>query len=117
MTLARIQRESGRFSGTIAEYRKAADVRPDRVDLFTARASLEERYCASTMQRAHSQTHELNITTRSGWKRWPEFARARDAPDDAIQALRRPCWKGVHSVQFFSQWRKDWILGNARAIP
>ena len=31
------------FPAAIAEYRKAADVRPDRVDLFTARASLEER--------------------------------------------------------------------------
>ncbi|MGD0416757.1 MAG: tetratricopeptide repeat protein, partial [Terriglobales bacterium] len=43
MVLARIQTNHENYAAAIATYAKAIAIRPDRVDLYTARAGLEER--------------------------------------------------------------------------
>lgn len=61
--IARLYEHFEQYEPAIAAYAKAAEVRPDRLDLFTERARLEERLlrfeaALSTYQAIHERTYE-----------------------------------------------------------
>ena len=95
MTLAHIQTALEDFPNAIAEYRRASDIRPDRIDLYTARASLEERLLRFDDAAAtYSKLYDLNYHN-SQWMEIVAGIRARQGRnDDAVVALRRALMEG-----------------------
>jgi len=95
MTLARIQTALEDFARAIAEYRRASDLRPDRVDLYVARASLEERLLHFDDAAAtYAKLYDLNYHN-SQWMEKVAEVRARQGRDDeAVAALRKALMEG-----------------------
>jgi tetratricopeptide (TPR) repeat protein len=95
MTLARIEASLEDFPTAIAEYRKAADVRPDRVDLFTARASLEERLLRfDDAAGTYAKLYELNYHNSQWMEKVAEIRARQGRTDEAVQSLRRALLEG-----------------------
>src|SRR5262249_37304532 len=113
MTLGRIESALEDFPAAIAEYKAASGVRPDRVDLFTARASLEERLqrfddAAAT----YAQLYELNYHNSQWMEKVAEIRARQGRADDAVTALKRALMEGRPQrpevffalAQRFEQW-------------
>lgn len=95
MTLARIQTDLEDFPAAITEYRRASDVRPDRVDLFTSRASLEERLLRfDDAAGTYAKLYELNYHNSQWMEKVAEIRARQGRNDEAIQALRRALMEG-----------------------
>ena len=95
MTLARIESGLEHFPAAIAEYRRAADVRPDRIDLFTARASLEERLLRFDDAAAtYAKLYELNYHNSQWMEKVAEVRARQGKNDDALAALKRALIEG-----------------------
>ncbi len=95
MTLARIEASLEDFPAAISEYRKAADVRPDRVDLFTARASLEERLLRfDDAAGTYAKLYELNYHNSQWMEKVAEIRARQGRTDDAVQSLRQALLEG-----------------------
>ncbi len=90
MTLARIEASLEDFPTAIAEYRKAADVRPDRVDLFTARGSLEERLLRfDDAAGTYAKLYELSYHNSQWMEKVAEIRARQGRTDDAVKSLRQ----------------------------
>lgn len=90
MTLARIQSSLEDFPSAIAEYKRAADVRPDRVDLFTSRASLEERLLRfEDAAGTYAKLYELNYHNSQWMEKVAEIRARQGRTDEAVAALRK----------------------------
>lgn len=95
MTLARIQTAVEDFPAAIAEYRRASEVRPDRVDLYVARASLEERLLHFDEAAAtYSKLYDLNYHNSQWMEKVAEIRARQGRNDDAIAALRKALMEG-----------------------
>ena len=95
MTLARIQTAVEDFPAAIAEYRHASEVRPDRVDLYIARASLEERLLRFDDAAAtYSKLYDLNYHNSQWMEKVAEIRARQGRNDDAIAALRKALIEG-----------------------
>src|SRR5260370_7386427 len=95
MTLARIEANLEDLPAAIAEYRRAADVRPDRVDLFTARASLEERLLRfDDAAGTYAKLYELNYHNSQWMEKVAEIRARQGRTDEAVQALQRALLQG-----------------------
>jgi cellulose synthase operon protein C len=114
MTLARIEASLEDFPTAIGEYRKAADVRPDRVDLFTARASLEERIMRfDDAAGTYAKLYELNYHNSQWMEKVAEIRARQGRTDDAIKALRQALLEGrpQRAEVFFAMAEKLESLG------
>jgi cellulose synthase operon protein C len=95
MTLARIESTLEDFPSAIAEYKRAADVRPDRVDLFTARATLEERLLRfEDAAGTYAKLYELNYHNSQWMEKIAEVRARQGRNDDAVAALRKALVEG-----------------------
>jgi tetratricopeptide (TPR) repeat protein len=95
MTLARIQTALENFPEAIAEYRRASDVRPDRIDLYTARASLEERLLRFDDAAAtYAKLYDLNYHNSQWMEKTAEIRARQGRNDEAVAALRRALMEG-----------------------
>jgi tetratricopeptide (TPR) repeat protein len=95
MTLARIQTALENFADAIAEYRRASDVRPDRIDLYTARASLEERLLRFDDAAAtYAKLYDLNYHNSQWMEKVAENRARQGRNDEAVAALRRALMEG-----------------------
>ena len=90
MVLARVETQLEDFPAAIAAYNRATLIRPDRVDLYTARAVLEERALRFEDAAAtYTKLYELNYHN-TAWMDKLATVRARQQQTDAaIQALRK----------------------------
>ena len=90
MALARIQTALEDFPAAIAEYRRASEVRPDRVDLYTARASLEERLLRFDDAAAtYAKLYDLNYHNSQWMEKVAEIRARQGRTDESVEALRR----------------------------
>ncbi len=95
MTLARIQTALENFPEAIAEYRRASDIRPDRIDLYTARASLEERLLRFDDAAAtYAKLYDLNYHNSQWMEKVAEIRARQGRNDEAVAALRRALMEG-----------------------
>ncbi len=95
MTLAHIQTALENFPEAIAEYRRASEVRPDRIDLYTARASLEERLLNFDDAAAtYSKLYDLNYHNSQWMEKLAEIRARQGRNDEAVTALRRALMEG-----------------------
>jgi len=95
MTLARIQTAVEDFPSAIAEYRRASEVRPERVDLYVARASLEERLLRFDDAAAtYSKLYDLNYHNSQWMEKVAEIRARQGRNDDAVAALRKALMEG-----------------------
>jgi cellulose synthase operon protein C len=120
MTLARIQTALENFPEAIAEYRRASDVRPDRIDLYTARASLEERLLRFDDAAAtYAKLYDLNYHNSQWMEKVAEIRARQGRNDEAVTALRRALMEGrpERPEVFFSMAEKleSWgLIAQAR---
>ena len=95
MTLAHIQTALENFPEAIAEYRRASDIRPDRMDLYTARASLEERLLRFDDAAAtYAKLYDLNYHNSQWMEKVAEIRARQGRNDEAVAALRRALMEG-----------------------
>ncbi len=95
MTLAHIQTALENFPEAIAEYRRASDIRPDRVDLYTARASLEERLLRlDDAAGTYAKLYDLNYHNSQWMEKVAEIRARQERNDEAVTALRRALMEG-----------------------
>lgn len=120
MTLARIQTALENFPEAIAEYRRASDIRPDRIDLYTARASLEERLLRFDDAAAtYAKLYDLNYHNSQWMEKVAELRARQGRNDEAVTALRRALMEGrpERPEVFFSMAEKleSWgLIAQAR---
>ena len=120
MTLARIQTALEKFPDAISEYRRASEVRPDRVDLYVARASLEERLLRFDDAAAtYSKLYDLNYHNSQWMEKVAEIRARQGRNDDAVAALRKALLEGrpERPEVFFSMAEKleSWgLIAQAR---
>ncbi len=122
MVLARIQTHLENFPAAIAAYEQAGVIRPERVDLYSARASLEERLMRFDQAAAsYTRIYELTYRNPQWMERIAEIrARQREA-DAAVQAIRKAFIEGrpERPAIFFEAARKleSWnLLEQARLL-
>ncbi|HYL73650.1 MAG TPA: hypothetical protein VEU96_05565 [Bryobacteraceae bacterium] len=109
MTLARIQSSLEDFPAAIAEYKRAADVRPDRIDLFTSRASIEERLLRfEDAAGTYAKLYELNYHNSQWMEKVAEIRARQGRSDEAVAALRKALVEGrpARPEVFFSMATK-----------
>ena len=95
MTMARIQSALENFPDAIAEYRRASEVRPDRIDLYTSRASLEERLLRfEDAAGTYAKLYDLNYHNSQWMEKVAEIRARQGRNDEAIAALRRALMEG-----------------------
>ena len=95
MTMARIQTALEDFPDAIAEYRRASEIRPERVDLYTARASLEERLLRFDDAIAtYAKLYDLNYHNSQWMEKVAELRARQGRNADAVAALRRALMEG-----------------------
>jgi tetratricopeptide (TPR) repeat protein len=122
MTLAHIQTALENFPEAIAEYRRASDIRPDRVDLYTARASLEERLLRFDDAAAtYAKVYDLNYHNSQWMEKVAEIRARQGHNDDAVAALRKALMEGrpARPEVFFSMAEKleSWgLVAQARGF-
>jgi hypothetical protein len=95
MVLARIETYFEDYAGAIASYARARTVRPDRADLLTAQASLEER----TMRfddalKSYSQLYQLTYQNPQWMEKIAEFHARKGQTDAAVAALKKALIEG-----------------------
>ncbi len=90
MVLARVETQLEDFPAAIAAYNRATLIRPDRVDLYTARAELEERALRFDEAAAtYSKLYDLNYHNTVWMEKLAAVRARQQQPDAAIQALRK----------------------------
>ena len=95
MTLAHIQTALEDFPEAVAESRRASDIRPDRVDLYTERATLEERLLRFDDAAAtYAKLYDLNYHNSQWMEKVAEIRARQGHNDDAVAALRRALMEG-----------------------
>jgi len=89
VALARIQASQEDFDAAIRTYGQAIKVRPDRTDLLTARAALEERLMRFDEAAAdYAQLYELAYHDTQWMEKVAEVRARQNKPDDAVKALK-----------------------------
>lgn len=95
MVLARIQTYFEDYSGAIASYGKARAIRPDRVDLLTAQAGLEERLMQfDTATRSYERLYELTYQSPEWMEKIAELDARQGLNDAAVAALKKALIEG-----------------------
>ncbi len=89
MLLAKLEAQFEDFPAAIAAYAKAAAIRPDRADLYTARAGLEERLMRfDDAIGSYGRTYELTYHDRQWMEKIAELRARQGRVDEATKALR-----------------------------
>jgi len=89
VVLARIQASQEDFDAAIRTYGQAIKVRPDRTDLLTARAALEERLMRFDEAAAdYASLYELAYHDARWMEKVAEVRARQNKPDDAVKALK-----------------------------
>ena len=89
MLLAKLETQFEHFPAAIAAYAKAAAIRPDRADLYTARAGLEERLMRfDDAISSFGRTYELTYHDRQWMEKIAELRARQGRVDEATKALR-----------------------------
>jgi tetratricopeptide (TPR) repeat protein len=89
MVLARMQMELEDYPAAIASYTKSIAVRPDRVDLYEARADLLERLMRFDEAAAdYSKLYDLSYHDQKWMMKVAEIRARQGKPDDCVQALK-----------------------------
>lgn len=95
MVLARLQAAFEDFPAAIEAYSKATQIRPDRMDLHTARATLEERLMRFDQALAsYAKIYELAYHDPQWMEKMAELHARRGENDDAVAALRKAMLEG-----------------------
>ena len=95
MVLARLQTAFEDFPAAIEAYSKATQVRPDRMDLHTARATLEERLMRFDQAlSSYGKIYELAYHDPQWMEKMAELHARRGENDDAVAALRKAMLEG-----------------------
>ena len=90
MVLARVQTQLEDFSAAITAYNRATQIRPDRVDLYTARAMLEERTLRfEEAAETYAKLYELNYHNTTWMDKLATVRARQQQVEGAIQALRK----------------------------
>jgi tetratricopeptide (TPR) repeat protein len=89
VVLARVQVSYEDFEGAIRTYAQAISIRPDRTDLVTAKAGLEERLLHFDDAAAdYSKLYELAYHDPHWMEKVAEIRARQSRPDQAVQALK-----------------------------
>jgi tetratricopeptide (TPR) repeat protein len=89
VVLARIQASQEDFDAAIRTYGQAIKVRPDRTDLLTARAALEERLMRFDEAAAdYALLYELAYHDTRWMEKVAEVRARQNKPDEAVKALK-----------------------------
>jgi tetratricopeptide (TPR) repeat protein len=89
VVLARIQASQEDFDAAIRTYGQAIKVRPDRTDLLTARAALEERLMRFDEAAAdYASLYELAYHDTRWMEKVAEVRARQNKPDEAVKALK-----------------------------
>jgi tetratricopeptide (TPR) repeat protein len=95
MVLARIQTHFEDYAGAIASYVRARTVRPDRTDLLTAQASLEERLMRfDDALKSYSRLYELTYENPAWMEKIAELHAREGRTDAAVTALKKALIEG-----------------------
>jgi predicted Zn-dependent protease len=95
MVLARIESYFEDYSGAIAWYVRARTVRPDRTDLLTAQANLEERMMRfDDALKSYSRLYELNYENPAWMEKIAELHARQGLTDVAVAALKKALVEG-----------------------
>jgi len=89
MVLARFQTQFEDYPAAVASYTKSIGVRPDRIDLYTARADLLERLMRFDDAAAdYAKLYDLSYHDQNWMLKVAETRARQGRPADAVQALR-----------------------------
>jgi predicted Zn-dependent protease len=95
MVLARIETYFEDYSGAIASYVRARGVRPDRTDLLTAQANLEERLMRfDDALKSYSRLYELAYENPAWMEKVAELHARQGQTDAAVVALKKALVEG-----------------------
>jgi len=95
MVLARTETYLEDYSGAIAWYARARTVRPDRTDLLTAQANLEERLMRfDDALKSYSRLYELNYENPAWMEKIAELKARQGLTDAAVAALKKALVEG-----------------------
>ena len=95
MVLARIETYFEDYSGAIASYVRARTVRPDRTDLLTAQANLEERLMRfDDALKSYSRLYELAYENPAWMEKIAELNARQGQTDAAVAALKKALIEG-----------------------
>jgi tetratricopeptide (TPR) repeat protein len=95
MVLARIETYFEDYSAAIASYVRARIVRPDRTDLLTAQANLEQRLMRfDDALKSYSRLYELNYENPAWMEKIAELHARQGHTDAAVAALEKALVEG-----------------------
>jgi thioredoxin-like negative regulator of GroEL len=95
MVMARLDTFFEDIPGAIAAYTQATAIRPERVDLHTARASLEERLMRfDDALRSYTKLYELTYRDPQWMRKTAEIHARRGETEAAVKALRTALIEG-----------------------
>ncbi|MGH8700326.1 MAG: hypothetical protein ACREVR_04005, partial [Burkholderiales bacterium] len=94
MVVARLQTHFEDFPAAIAAYSRAVRIRPDRADLFTARAALEARVRFDEALATYERLYELSYRNQQWMEKIAELRARKGEPDAAVAALRAALIEG-----------------------
>jgi tetratricopeptide (TPR) repeat protein len=95
MVLARIETYFEDYSAAIASYARARAVRPDRTDLLTAQANLEERLMRfDDAVRSYSRLYELAYENPAWMEKVAELEARQGHTEAAVAALKKALVEG-----------------------
>ncbi len=109
MVLARLNTELENFPAAVEAYNRAIALRPDRTDLYTAMASLEERLLHfDNAAKAYTKLYELTFHNPQWMVKLAETRARQSQPDAAVKALRAAFLDGgsTKSQDYFEVARK-----------
>jgi cellulose synthase operon protein C len=122
MVLARLQTQFEDYPAAIDSYAKSIAIRPDRVDLYTARADLLERLMRFDEAVAdYSKLYDLSYHDQQWMMKVAEIRARQGKPDDAVKALKTALIDGQPSnpQNFFdaAQSLESWgLLAQAKDL-
>jgi Flp pilus assembly protein TadD len=89
MVLARLQTQFEDYPAAIDSYTKSIAIRPDRVDLYTARADLLERLMRFDEAAAdYSKLYDLSYHDQQWMMKVAQIRARQGRPDEAVKALK-----------------------------
>jgi len=95
MVLARIQTYFEDYAGAVASYARAGSFRPDRTDLLTAQAGLEERLMRfDDALKSYSHLYELTYQNPTWMEKIAELRAREGQTDAAVTALKKALIEG-----------------------
>ena len=95
MVLARIETYFEDYDGAVASYARARTVRPDRTDLLTAQAGLEERLLRfDDALKSYSRLYELTYQNPQWMEKISELHAREGQTDAAVAALKKALIEG-----------------------